>query len=67
MNLTKALLTMSFSGNVRPPAVDTDDAMEATDVPDERRTTPDVRRPGCACAALGDCGIGGEDISDYIL
>ena len=53
-------LTMSFSGKVRPPAVDTDDAMEATDVPEERRgITPDVRRTGCA--ALGDCGIG-EDI-----
>lgn len=51
---------MSFSGKVRPPAVDADDAMEATDVPDVRRgITPDVRRTGCA--ALGDCGIG-EDI-----
>ena len=51
---------MSFSGNVRPPAVDAEDAMEATDVPDVRRgITPDVRRTGCA--ALGDCGIG-EDI-----
>ena len=51
---------MSFSGKVRPPAVDTDDAMEATDDPEERRgITPDVRRTGCA--PLGDCGIG-EDI-----
>lgn len=57
-------LTMSFSGNVRPPAVDTDDAMEATDVPEERRSiTPDVRRTGCA--ALGDCGIG-EDIFQIV-
>lgn len=61
----KASLTMSFSGNVRPPAVDADDAMEATDVPDVRRgITPDVRRTGCA--VLGDCGIG-EDISAYLI
>ena len=50
---------MSFSGNVRPPAVDADDAMEATDVPDVRRgITPDVRRTGCA--PLGDCGVGDD-------
>ena len=57
---------MSFSGNVRPPAVDTDDAMEATDVPEERRgITPDVRRTGCA--PLGDCGIGEDIFRLYVL
>ena len=57
-------LTMSFSGKVRPPAVDTDDAMEATDVPEVRRgIAPDVRRTG---ATLGDGGIG-DDICYFSL
>jgi hypothetical protein len=52
------IMSMSFSGKVRPPAVDTDDAMEATDVPEVRRgIAPDVRRTG---ATLGDGGIGDD-------
>jgi len=52
-------LTMSFSGKVRPPAVEADDATDATEVPDplRRMAVPDARRRGAdGCWSEGDAG-----------